>query len=154
MRTTKTRRQALLAQIHIGRKRWGISEEQYRDWLQYQTGQRSCGELSDLMLEIVAEAVRSSGMLDAGARGGSGEDRPTDKQWAKLGWLARQMGWNGLSDERMNTFVKHMVKVESTRFLTRDGARDVIAGLTRWREYLSQQAAKAPDPGAEPSGAA
>lgn len=56
-------RNALLAQIHIGRKALGLDEDTYRDMLEAATGKRSCADmrLGDLVkicgqLEKIAQA--------------------------------------------------------------------------------------------------
>lgn len=130
-----SRRRNLLAQIHLGAKRLGLSEDQYRGWLEQSTGKRSCRDLNDKQLAHLAAALRKHGAADGGQRGGTSIDRPTDKQWDKLAAMSRRMGWNGLEDSRLATFVKRVVKVEAPRFLTRQQMSHVLVGLERWMAY-------------------
>ncbi len=143
----KSRRQSLLAQIHIGLKRSRITEKQYRDFLEEVTGKRSAGDLTDAELEMVARAVRESGTLDGKNRGGRGihqEDRPSDGQWDKLAWLARELGWTGLSDARLATVSRRVAKVSSPRFLTKHGMRDLLIALEQSAERsLARRSAEA-----------
>jgi chromosome segregation and condensation protein ScpB len=140
-----TRRRSLLTQVHLGIKRRGLSNQGYRNWLEQVTGKRSCRDLTDAELELVAAAVRSSGALDGNLRGAAdGFDRPTDGQWDKLAWLARELGWNGLTDARLATVVRRVAKVESPRFLTRQGITHVLIALEQSVERLhARRAAEA-----------
>ena len=140
----KTERNRLLAQLHIALKQKRITDESYRNWLEKLFSVRSSTELDDDQLKQAVKLLRSAGWLDGRGRGatnGNG-DRPTDKQWSKLAALSRQMGWSGLEDKALATFVLRIAKVNSPRFLNREQMRKVITALQKWRESLDKKAAK------------
>ncbi|WGW01565.1 regulatory protein GemA [Vibrio sp. YMD68] len=139
----KINRHAYYGLVHKGVKallndRMGFYEDdEYRNYLGIQTGQTSCKDLSDDTLrELVAELKRQ-GYLEDSTKfkkrlGGSSSRQPSNLQWAKLAALAKSMGWQGLDDPALDSFVKRTVKVERARWLTRDTIRAVIVGLERW----------------------
>ncbi len=134
----KPRRNSDLAMIHMAAKRlFGDDREAYEDWLHRHTGRRSAGDLnSDERIRFIKQ-LRRDGLIPEKARGGTGRtsggaDRPTSAQWAKIGGLARSLGWKGLEDPALQGFVRRTVKVGSSRFLTRDQASKVILGLEAW----------------------
>ncbi|MEM6727838.1 MAG: regulatory protein GemA [Pseudomonadota bacterium] len=144
-KTSKSRRNADLAAIHMGGKRTfgdvskgGDGREAYEDFLYVHTGKRSAGKLTTRERIDLLRTMRRHGMLPDRAPGGpgrgvAGDDRPTSAQWAKLAALGRSLGWEkGLEDERLRGFVIRTAKVSSTRFLTRAGATQVITGLEQW----------------------
>jgi len=137
VRRHKARRSRLIAAVHLGAKRLGFTEDERRLWLERSTGKRSCSDLGDETLEQVVKALNDLGALDPpGSRGGtSSENRPTPAQWSKLAALARELGFNGLSDNGLKTFVKRICKVESPRFLTRSQISDAIVAAQRWRDH-------------------
>jgi len=132
--TAIVERRRLLAQVHLGGKRlFGDDRETYEEYLHTHTGERSCAALTVPQLRAVALELRRAGALDGPARGGQrAADRPTPAQWAKLGALARAMGWEGLESPALQGFVKRTAKVSHSRFLTRAQASRVITGLETW----------------------
>ncbi|PIE09006.1 MAG: hypothetical protein CSA73_00785 [Rhodobacterales bacterium] len=148
MTNTKTRpkrRNNDLAMIHIAAKRLfgdvskgGDGRDAYENWLERHTGKRSAGKLTAPERIELIKRLRRDGLIPERARGGIGQakdgaERPTSAQWAKIGGLARSMGWEkGLEDARLRTFVKRTAKVHSTRFITRAQASLVITGLEKW----------------------
>ncbi|WP_172379774.1 regulatory protein GemA [Vibrio sp. Vb339] len=139
----KINRHAYYGLVHKGVKallndRMGFyDDDEYRNYLGIQTGQTSCKDLSDDTLrELVAELKRQGYLEDSikfkKRLGGSSSRQPSNLQWAKLAALAKSMGWQGLDDPALDSFVKRTVKVERARWLTRDTIRAVIVGLERW----------------------
>ncbi|MFS4437868.1 regulatory protein GemA [Paracoccaceae bacterium GXU_MW_L88] len=136
-----------LATIHIAAKalfgdvgRKGDGRAAYEDWMERHTGKRSAGALTSPERVEFIKHLRREGLIPERQRGGNGPDRPTSAQWAKLGGLARSMGWEkGLEDPRLKAFVTRTAKVSSTRFLSRQKASQVILGLEQW---VKAQAAK------------
>ena len=138
------RRTADLATIHMAAKtlfgdtsKGGTGREAYEDWLHLHTGKRSAAALSQDQRLALIKVIRRDGAVPDRARGGSGRtvggaDRPTTAQWAKIGGLAREMGWQGLEDPALKSFCARTAKVSSTRFMTRAQASAVILGLTQW----------------------
>lgn len=144
-KTSPKRRNSDLAMIHIAAKRLfgdvsrgSDGREAYEDWLDRHTGKRSAARLTtDERIEFI-KRLRRDGLIPERERGGIGQsrdgsERPTSAQWAKLGGLARSMGWDqGLEDKRLRSFVERTAKVNSTRFVTRQQASQVIMGLEQW----------------------
>lgn len=138
------RRNGDLAMIHMAAKRLfgdvskgSDTRDAYEDWLERHTGKRSAGKLSAVERIELVKMLRREGLLPDRGRGGagptaSGDDRPTSAQWAKIGGLARSMGWNGLEDEALRAFVRRTAKVSSPRFISRAQASQVILGLEEW----------------------
>lgn len=130
----------LIQMIKIGQKRLGWEDALYRTWLKKHTGKRSCKDCSEAELSMLADELRDLGALDqAGAQtppGGSGADRPTQKQWRTALGLSKKCGMTGKPDDpAFITFCKKVAKIENTRFLTREGISAVIVGLERWEAY-------------------
>ena len=129
-----------LAVIHLGKKKLGLDDDTYRARLERATGKRSAGDLTEaerlkVIRELIAEGADlplPTGRERQQHPGGQGPDRPTPAQWATIGRLAREMGWqDGLEDGRLKAFVVRTAKVDSTRFLSRRQASAIITGLTR-----------------------
>ncbi len=130
-KTSPKRRNNDLAMIHIAAKRLfgdvskgGDGRDTYEDWLERHTGKRSAGKLTAPERIELIKQLRRDGLIPERARGGIGQakdgaERPTSAQWAKIGGLARSMGWEkGLEDARLRTFVAQ--------------ASLVITGLEKW----------------------
>lgn len=141
------RRAADLATIHMAGKTLfgdvsanGTGRDDYENWLERHTGKRSAGALSTSQRIALIRLIRQDGIIPDRARGGTattrqGADRPSKAQWAKLGALARSMGWEkGLEDSRLQAFATRTTKIELVRFLTRTQASQVITGLEKWAE--------------------
>ena len=128
----------LIQLIKIGQKKLGWDDDVYRGWLERHTGKRSSKDCSEAQLSMLADELRDLGALDqAGVAttppGGSGADRPTQRQWRAALGLAKKCGLTGKPDDpAFITFCKRIAKVENPRFLTREGVSDVMVGLERW----------------------
>ena len=139
MAKPKTERGRLLAKLHIAVQANPATDQEYRDWLEVGWGVRSSADLSLNQLRQAIGELERAGWLDGLARGGDGEDRPTAKQWNFLAALSRNRGWDGLEAPQLATFVKRIAKVDSPRFLTRQGMSKVINGLKKWAEQQAPQ---------------
>lgn len=133
---TNSTRNTLLGLIHLAVDRQGISETEYRDWLEREFGVRSAASLTDEQLHSTVNCLRSAGWLDRKGRGASGRsDQPTTGQWAKIAALSREMGWDGLEAPELQKFVERVTKLSSPRRMKRRDARNVIAGLVSWKKH-------------------
>ena len=135
----------LIQLIKIGQKKLGWDDLLYRAWLEKHTGKRSCKDCNEVELSMLADEMRDLGALDqAGAQtppGGSGADRPTQKQWRTALGLSKKCGLSGMAtDPGFITFCKKVTKVENPRFLTRDGISAVIVGFQRWGKDIENKA--------------
>lgn len=135
----------LIQLVKIGQKRMGWEDDAYRAWLEKHTGKRSSKDCSEAQLSMLADEMRDLGALDqAGVNttppGGSGPDRPTQRQWRAVLGLAKKCGLTGKPDDpAFVTFCKRIAHVENPRFLTREGISDVMVGLERWRAYRANK---------------
>jgi Bacteriophage Mu, GemA protein len=79
----RDRRRSLLAQVHLGIKRRGLSDQRYRDWLQQVTGQRSARDLTDAELQL----RRRRGPVERrpGRRRARGRRRPRQAERRSMG---------------------------------------------------------------------
>ena len=151
----KDRRVADLAIIHMAAKRMfgdvsrgGHGRDNYEDWLLRHTGQRSASSLSEDQRAALIKVLRRDGAVPERARGGAGRtaggvDRPTSAQWAKIGGMARSMGWKGLEDPALKAFCARTAKVSATRFMTRAQASAVIVGMENWLREKAENNEKA-----------
>ncbi|MCZ6372635.1 DUF1018 domain-containing protein, partial [Vibrio parahaemolyticus] len=76
-------------------------------------GKTSCKEMTDEELMDLVKGLRDEGYLTFNKQpGGQGEgNRPTNAQWAKLAALAKDKGWSGLNDVRLDAFVERTAGV-------------------------------------------
>lgn len=129
--TKASKRNPMLAKVHVLAKQAGLDEDAYRDFLERETGKRSASALSDVQLAHVCE--RLSRRPEAGAAAASGPYAPK----LKALWLsAYHLGLaKSDSDAAMMAFVKRQTGIDSTRFLihARD-ANKAIEGLKAWIE--------------------
>ncbi|WP_423395602.1 phage protein GemA/Gp16 family protein [Burkholderia sp. LMG 21824] len=134
-------RHALMGRVHQLAKALGLSDASYRTLLICHTGKQSCADLDDEALGAVADVF--SRML----RGDGPDDlampinlelpptmRPTPHQWRTLDSLARSMGWAGLHDTRLLSFVERTTAAYSLEEMTRKAVSDSISGLMNWNK--------------------
>lgn len=132
----KTRRRALLGVAHKAAAQLGMDEETRRAAQMAFCGKASLRDFTDAQLIAWCWELKRRG-ADIGIpapppRGGGGWGRPTDTQWAEIERLALRMGWSGLDDGALRSFVRRTCEVEDVRFITRGQATAVISGLRRW----------------------
>jgi len=135
-------RKDLLAMVHLGANRLGLGEAGYQNWLEKHTGKRSCNDLGNAEMERLVTMLRKLGALLRPAPkppGGTGPDRPTAEQWRTAEGMACKLGMTGLDDPGFAGFVRRVAKVDTPRFLTREGMSKVILGMSRW---IAQRAKK------------
>ena len=131
----------LIQLIKIGQKRLGWDDALYRAWLEKHTGKRSAKDCSEAQLSALADEMRDLGALDkpgevARIPGGSGPDRPTQRQWRAALGLSKKLGMTGKPDDpAFITFCKKITKLENPRFLNRDGISGLILALENWHAW-------------------
>ncbi|WP_108945608.1 regulatory protein GemA [Shewanella halifaxensis] len=122
--------------VHKGMKamlQHQFTDDAYRAEIQKLTGQDSCKKMTDAQLTAVVEHLTRKGFLASrGAR--NNPNRPTQAQWRKLAAMSYSMGWNGLDDAALLTFVQRTAKVDHVKFLTKPQITDVITGLMKWSQ--------------------
>lgn len=142
MPTAKQTGKARLIQlIKIGQKRMGWDDALYRAWLEKRTGKRSAKDCSEAELSALADEMRDLGALDqprtATKRpGGSGPDRPTQRQWGAALGLSKKLGMTGKPDDpAFISFCKKITKLENPRFLDSKGISALILALENWHAW-------------------
>ncbi len=150
---TINRRNALLGRVHQLAKSMKLEGESYRTVLMCHTGKRSSKDLDLTALQSFINA------LERLAKGEGPDEplkapiassetlppamRPTPKQWEMLEGLAHAMGWEGLRDSRLLTFVDRTTAAYSLEEMTRKQVSECITGLVQWREQIKAREAKA-----------
>ncbi len=140
-------RPALLKMVHAGARRQGWDEETRRAWMVKHTAQSSCSACSDEELSLLVDLLRDLGALDpspsATAPVTGSLDRPTQKQWRFALDLAKKIGLSGaVNDPALIAFCQRVTKVDSPRFLDREGMRALILGLENWLKSRQKKAAR------------
>lgn len=143
-------RPALIKMLHAGARRMGWEEEVRRSWMQKHVSKRSAADCTDAELSLLVDLLRDLGALDpsplAPLPACGGQDRPTQHQWRYALDLSKKLGMSGaVHDPGLINFCKRVAKVDSLRFLDREGMRSLITGLERWlhsRESKAKKAAK------------
>lgn len=142
-------RPALLKMIHAGARRmgWDKDETTYRTWMEKHTGKRSCKDCTDADLSLLVDELRDLGALDPSPRAplpaNGSADRPTQHQWRYALDLAKKLGMSGaVHDPSLVAFCKRVAKVDSLRFLDREGMRALITGLENWHQSRQKKTAK------------
>ena len=128
-----TRRRLLLGLAHKGAQQVGMDEDTRRAAQLAFGGKDSLRDFSDRQLIAWCYELKRRG-ADIGVpapppRGGSGWDRPSAPQWARIEQLSTQLG---LTEAGLAQFVARTVKVDDPRFLTKAQATAVITALTKW----------------------
>lgn len=140
-------RPALLKMLLAGARKAGMDEATRRDWMHKHVGKRSAADCDDKELSLLVDVLRDLGALtpspNAPLPATGNPDRPTQQQWRYALDLSRKLGMSGAAhDPALITFCKRVCKVDSPRFLDRNGMADLINGLNGWRKArMKKQAA-------------
>ncbi|MCS7082250.1 MAG: regulatory protein GemA [Bacteroidetes bacterium] len=127
----RSRRNRLLALLHVARRELGWTEAQYRNWLEAQTGRRSAAQCTEEELERALYALRAWGWPIGPIL--SPQARLIRGLWARLHRLG---GVRNPSLRALRRFVRRMTgKPDETCLDTREANR-VIEALKAWKERL------------------
>ncbi|HVA82486.1 MAG TPA: regulatory protein GemA [Candidatus Binataceae bacterium] len=132
------RRNAELAAIHVAKKKLGMDDATYRDFLFAQTGHYSAAELDQGQRTQAIEALRRAGfrrtpVLEKQLAGVGGVDAQIlmiRTLWNKLkfsGALGRDS-----SERRLNRFAARVTGVDSIGWMSAADLVKVIEGLKNW----------------------
>ena len=113
-------RARLIKLIKTGQRFMHWDDDTYRAWLEKHTGRRSCTECTDAQLSHLVDILRALGFAPPPApraKGGSGPNHPTPRQWGKLERLAKEKKFTGLDDPGLVTICRNVAKVDNPRFL-------------------------------------
>ena len=133
-------RNKLIAMVHIAAQHLDIdyNSAEYRAWLEKQSGETSCKDLTNEQLSGLVDRLRHQGCFEQRMTGDA-PNRPTPEQWRKMETLKRQLGFSNKNEAGFVTFVKRVTKLDNPRFLTRQSISKVIVGLEKWVEYEKKQ---------------
>lgn len=132
MTRTAAARRSGLAKVHLLAKQRGLADDDYRDFLERETGKRSARDLSDGELIRVCEKLgRPSGVPAAASPAAAG---PFAGKLRALWISAWHLGvTRSNADSAMLAFVKRQTGVDHTRFLSEPRlANKAIEGLKAW----------------------
>jgi hypothetical protein len=128
-----TRRRLLLGLAHKGAAQVGMDDDTRRAAQLAFGGKESLRDFSDpLLIKWCYELKRRGADIGVPApppRGGTGWERPSAPQWARIEQLSAQLG---LSETGLAQFVTRTAKVDDPRFLTKAQATAVITALAKW----------------------
>jgi len=129
----QARRHLLLGLAHKGAVQLGLDFEARRAAQVLFAGHESLRDFSDQQLAAWCWELKHRGadiwVPAPPARGGSGWDRPTVAQWARIEQLGAALT---LDASALRAFVLRTARVEDARFMTRTQASNVITGLEKW----------------------
>lgn len=143
--TITPRRRNQLSMLHLGAKNMGWDEDTRRAWMEKLVGKRSGKDCNDMELDRLCTEMRRLGALDNGRplgradAGGRGEGRPSRAQLIALKTAAKKLGFSGIDDPGLATFVRKVGKVDSPRFLTARTVSKVLVGLDSWNEWKQKK---------------
>jgi phage gp16-like protein len=132
-------RNADLAKIHIGWKRLGMSEDEYRDLLQAMFGKRSAADLDAAGRKLLLERLRILGFAPRGQRPGQAH-KPLAQDKAsierKIAWQLGQLGkpWGYAYGVARRIFPE----IEKFEFLTAGQLGKVSGVLARTIRYKAK----------------
>jgi phage gp16-like protein len=137
---TKNNKKKLIQLVHIGKSKMGLTDDNYRAFLDGICGKQSCADMSERQLALVLRAMRKNGfdyvprMVKPIEKGGA--------TTAQLGYIKGmwQKCARNKSDAALLTFVNRIAHVKALRFLTVHTAQDVILAL---RDMMAKAEAKA-----------
>jgi len=127
--TTENKRKRLIQLIHIGKAKMGLSDVDYRAFLDGVCGRDSAAKMTVRQLEQALRTMRKNGFDQEPNR-----VKPEEKGKATLAQLEYIKGmWRkcarNKSDRALYAFVDRIAHVQSLRFLTVYTAREVIFAL-------------------------
>jgi hypothetical protein len=126
---TENKRKKLIQLIHIGKSKMGLTDDNYRAFLEGITGRQSCADMTERQLEAVLRAMRKNGFDYIPRR-----VKPEEKGRATVAQLEYIKGmWQkcarNKNDAALLAFVNRVAHVKALRFLTVYTAREVILAL-------------------------
>lgn len=129
-----SRRDPLLAQIHVAKAQLGMDDDDYRALLERVTGKRSSAVLTEPQRRAVIEEMKRRGFKTKG-RG----RRPSSKPYVRLvfalwGELKREGVWRQDDVSSLRAFTKRMAGVDDPEFMTYAEATKVIEALKKMRD--------------------
>lgn len=144
--TTHRYRCALLGRVHHQARALRLEGSRWRTMLMCMTGKQSCKELDTDELQRVAKILEQMvagtdpdappAILVSSSPALPPALHPTPRQWGLLDELARQMGWDGVYDERLRGFVIRTTSCMALEAMTRRQVSACITGLMCWQEQI------------------
>jgi hypothetical protein len=123
----------------------GMTEDEYKVFLEGISGKQSCAEMSGRQLEAALRAMRKNGFEEGPRRvreKEQGQATPAQLEYIKGMW---QRCARNKSDEALAAFVNRIAHVKTLRFLTVYTARKVIPALREMSAKATVKAGFNPD---------
>jgi phage gp16-like protein len=146
----KKRRQAELAKIHVAKKRLGLDDETYRQFLMRETGKSSAAELDQAERSKVLDIFKQYGFVEGNSHSTRIDDfKDAAPQHRLIRALWAELQASGAlrdgSEIALRRFIKRCSGCDSIKWLGIREGSVVIEGLKVWkrREQEGKRAAKA-----------
>jgi len=135
----KDQRRRELAMIHIAKKWSGISDKDYREWLDQHFGVTSSGDLSAKDRQIVIKAFKLRGWrpVHKSAKASGMHLKPSEDrapQLSKIGAILADLKYPW---SYADSIARQMFKVDFVRFLRPDQLKSVIAVLVQRQKKVN-----------------
>jgi len=136
-----TKRNSLLAQIHIAKKELNMDDGDYRAFINRHTGKSSAGALNEKQLHALLDAFKNHGFKPKSKN----TFKPkSNKPYVRLIYVL----WKKLSDANvthktgLNKFVKSQIGVDSVEWLDNSQCQQIIEALKKWAKRKDVSLAK------------
>ena len=134
-----------LAKIHIGKKRLGLADDDYRDLLERATGKRSSADMSERERGAVLEEMRRLGFKPKPAPGRRFKRKAPKPYVAKIYALWGELQRTGRladgSPKALGAFVHRQTGLDRPEWLGPEEANKVTEGLKAWLKRIRAEAA-------------
>ena len=129
-------RNALIAKIHVAKKQLAMTDEEYRDFLESLTGQRSCKDCEEHQLDSLMAAMIQLGFVPKikSKMSPQTRDKAEHDQADKIRAMWIDLGKRGIvrvpTEPSLRRFVKRLTKVDGgVEWLSVQQSSAVIAAL-------------------------
>ncbi|PZQ46326.1 MAG: regulatory protein GemA [Micavibrio aeruginosavorus] len=135
--TKFSKRNGLIAKIHVAKKELCLTDDCYRDFLRGITGKESCTQMSEEQLDAVVSGFKRLGFADKKTPKRAGNRKLASQPQAKMIrglWITlHQMGEvDDPSEAALAKFVEKRTKVSDLHWITPADADIVIKALKGW----------------------
>ncbi len=135
-----------IALIHVAKRKLGLEDSEYRDFLEAVCGARSARDVPLADFSYLMERFAELGFVsDFAARsfGHRGDHMATPAHVAKIRQLWRDGHGGELDDKHLDNWLFRQFKVSALRFVDFETARKVLTALNAWNRKLEKKGGKA-----------
>jgi len=117
--------------LSIAKKQLDMDEDSYRSLLARCGAKESNGKVSATSMTIPQLEQAVNEMKRMGFRIVANPNSPSPKQWGMFSYLLTQNGYDGDDDPGFLAFMRHTVKTDDVKNLSRKQMSNLITGLQR-----------------------